>query len=109
MVTPGDVVTVDVPGATGIKRRPAVVVSTELYHKTRPDVILGVLTSQLADASTPSDYVLRDWTNAGLRRPSVFRCFLATLPSASVTKVGHLSSQDWDGVQNCVKAPISFK
>lgn len=28
MVKPGDVVTVDFPGATGIKRRPAVVMST---------------------------------------------------------------------------------
>lgn len=109
MVTPGDVVTVDFPGATGVKRRPAVVVSTELYHKTRPDVILGILSSQVADASTPSDYLLRDWTSAGLRKPSVFRCFLATLPATSVTIVDHLSSQDWDGVQNCLKAAISCK
>jgi hypothetical protein len=35
--------------------------------------------------------------------------FLATLPATSVTIVGHLSSLDWDGVQNCLKAAISFK
>ena len=39
MVKPGDVVIVDFPGVTGIKRRPAVVVSTDTYHRTRPDTI----------------------------------------------------------------------
>lgn len=33
--TPGDVVTVDFPGVRGLKRRPAVVVSTDLYHSHR--------------------------------------------------------------------------
>jgi mRNA interferase MazF len=50
MVKPGDVVTVDFPGALGVKRRPAVVISTDTYHTTRPDVILGLLTSQTAGA-----------------------------------------------------------
>lgn len=55
MVKPGDVVTVDFPGVTGIKRRPAVVVSTDTYHKTRPDAILGLLTSQVTAATGPTD------------------------------------------------------
>ena len=41
---PGSVVVVNFPGATGIKRRPAIVVSTELYHTQRPDLILAVVT-----------------------------------------------------------------
>jgi mRNA interferase MazF len=45
MPEPGDIMTVDFPGATGVKRRPAVVVSSPLYHTHRPDVILGVITS----------------------------------------------------------------
>jgi len=53
MAKPGDVVTVDFPGALGIKRRPAVVVSTDTYHTTRPDVILAVLTSRVAGATAP--------------------------------------------------------
>jgi mRNA interferase MazF len=42
MMNPGDVVTADFPGATGIKRRPCVVVSTDLYHQTRPAQTLHV-------------------------------------------------------------------
>ena len=53
MADPGDVVTVDFLGATGPKRRPAVVVSSALYHQHRPDLVLGVLTSQVARATTP--------------------------------------------------------
>ncbi len=36
MPEPGDVVTVDFVGATGIKPRPAVVVSSRLYTHTVP-------------------------------------------------------------------------
>lgn len=41
----GDIVTVDFPGITGIKRRPAVVLSSEVYHSLRPDVIVGLITT----------------------------------------------------------------
>jgi mRNA-degrading endonuclease toxin of MazEF toxin-antitoxin module len=51
----GDVVTVDFVGATGTKRRPAVVVSSSLYPQHRPDLVLGVLTSQVSRATTPVD------------------------------------------------------
>lgn len=39
----GDVVTVDFPGVTGVKRRPAVVLSLTKYHANRPDVIVGLI------------------------------------------------------------------
>lgn len=42
---PGDVVTVDFPGVTGVKRRPAVILSSATYHANRPDVIVGLITS----------------------------------------------------------------
>jgi mRNA interferase MazF len=73
----GDIVTVDFPGVTGVKRRPAVVLSSSDYHTHRPDVILGIITSQTADATTPLDCVLRDWSSAGLHRASAFRWRLA--------------------------------
>ena len=102
MTSPGDVVTIDFPGATGIKRRPAVVVSTSLYHTYRPDVIVGVLTSQTQNATAPTDHVLHDWAEAGLHRPSAFRAFLATLPAVAASPVGHCSDRDWQAIQNCL-------
>lgn len=44
---PGDVVTVDFPGVTGIKRRPSVVLSSTTYNTIRSDVIIGLVTTQI--------------------------------------------------------------
>ncbi len=67
MLEAGDVVVVDFPGVTGVKRRPAVVLSSHVYHESRPDVIVGLITSQTTAATGPTDYPLREWRAAGLR------------------------------------------
>lgn len=104
---PGDVVTVDFPGVTGIKRRPAVVLSSATYHATRSDVIVGLITSQTT-ALGSTDYVLQDWAAAGLRVASVFRSFIVTLPSsANLVLIGHLSQRDWAGVRARVKVSLA--
>lgn len=102
----GDVVTVDFPGVTGIKRRPAVVLSSTTYHRNRPDVIVGLITTQTTVLGI-TDYVLQDWQAAGLRVASVFRSFIVTLPpSANLIRIGQLSEVDWQGVRACIK--VSF-
>ena len=83
LFNPGDVVAVNFPGVTGIKRRPAVILSSAVYHASRPDVIVGLITSQTAAAIGSTDYLLQDWAQAGLRVPSAFRSFLATLPPST--------------------------
>ncbi len=99
--------TVDFPGVTGVKRRPAIIVSTADYHRHRPDVILGIITSQVADAITPVDYILQDWTAAGLHRVSAFRAFLMTMPATSVRQIGHCSARDWQAIQACLAIAVS--
>jgi len=104
---PGDVVTVDFPGVTGVKRRPAVVLSSAIYHANRPDVIVGLITTQTT-ALGITDYVLQDWQAAGLRVASVFRSFIVTLPpSANLVCIGQLSERDWQGVRDCVKVALA--
>jgi mRNA interferase MazF len=56
----GDVVVVDFPGVTSIKRRPAIVISTDTYHAHRPDIIVSLLTTQIGFAIAPTDYILQD-------------------------------------------------
>lgn len=107
-VRPGDVVTVDFPGATNVKRRPAVVISTDVYHSVRPDVIIELLTSQIKSAVAPTDFVLKDWSSAGLHQPSAFRAFLVTMPQRSVQVIGHLSDHDWHEVQAILKQAVSM-
>ena len=43
MFDAGEVVVVDFPGVTGIKRRPAVVLSSDTYHTARPDIVVGLM------------------------------------------------------------------
>jgi len=107
MPRPGDVVTVDFPGATGVKRRPTVVVSSDLYHSERPDLILGVLTTNTAGASASTDHVLHDWSQAGLRSPSAFRAYFGMALPSAVRVIGHLSDRDWECVQACVRRAFS--
>lgn len=106
MVESGDVVIVEFPGVQGVKRRPAVIVSSAAYHQTRPDVILGLITSQIAGAKHPSDYLLVDWNQANLRKPSAFRSFLVTMPVETVRVIGRLSGQDWSAVKRCLGKAI---
>ncbi|MGP0076581.1 MAG: type II toxin-antitoxin system PemK/MazF family toxin [Bryobacteraceae bacterium] len=58
---PGDVVVCAFPGALLTKTRPAVVLSTEDYHRYRPDVIGGLITSQAPTLLAPTDCALHDW------------------------------------------------
>src|SRR5258705_8259509 len=95
----GEVILLDFPGVKQTKRRPAVVVSSQLYHQKRPDVIVGLVTSQIASASSQTDCLLKDWRQASLWKPSAFRAFLITIPQAAITRrVGNLSQRDWRAV-----------
>lgn len=107
MVNPGDVVVIDFPGVIGVKRRPTVVISSAVYHAARPDIVVGLITRQ-ATALGPTDYILQDWSQAGLRAPSVFRSFFATLPPTThPVCVGHLSDRDWQAVCLCVRMALA--
>ena len=98
---PGDVVIGAFPGAQLTKTRPAIVLSTEDDHRHRPDVIVGIITTQTPESLAPTDCVLMDWKRAGLHAPSHFRLFLVTLPHREVRLVGRLSDSDWQSVQAC--------
>lgn len=107
MFDPGDVVVLDFAGVKGAKRRPAVVVTWSDYHASRPDVIVGLITGRATELGA-MDHVLHDWSQAGLRVPSVFRCSFATLPASALhTVVGHLSSRDWQGICECVRSALA--
>jgi mRNA interferase MazF len=104
---PGDIVTVDFPGVKGIKRRPAIILSSSTYNLIRPDVILGLITSKTKNLDS-TDYLLKDWSEAGLKVPSIFRSFIITLPvSTNFIKIGHVSQRDWKGICHCLKVAFA--
>lgn len=106
---PGDVVLLAFPEIKRTKIRPAVIVSSRTYHNVRPDIILGLITSQINSAIRLTDYRLQDWSQALLTRPSAFRAFFVTLPRSVVRRrVGKLSDRDWRGVQEKTRLAFGF-
>ncbi len=89
----GDVVLATLPFSdlSGLKKRPAVVVST--VHPS-VDVFLLPLTSQLSNLQ-PGEFALADWTSAGLLYPSVVKRGIFTMDKACLgRRLGRLATED---------------
>jgi len=102
----GDVVLVQFPfsNASGTKDRPAVVLSTSIYHDNWDDLLVVAITSRWPKTSRPSDYELQDWRAAGLSLPSWVRSKVATIHRAVISrKLGQLSNRDFFAVENCLR------
>lgn len=108
MLQPGDVVICSFAGAQGIKRRPAIIVSTDLFHTTGADAIVAELTTQVGKATQATSYLLQDWAAAGLHQPSVFRCYLSMILRADTHVIGRLSDQDWQEVQGRLRLALAI-
>jgi mRNA interferase MazF len=102
----GDVVLVSFPftNLKATKKRPAVVISDATYQQGRPDVILMAITSQIRHPLAYGEYLLQDWQQAGLLKPSVLKPLIATLEQTQVVKLmGQLSPTDQQGLHNTLQ------
>lgn len=107
----GDVVLIPFPYTdfSAVKTRPAVVVSSSIYHTTRPELLLAYVSSQVSQANPTIDYVLADWAAAGLLKPSFVRPKIATVePSLVVHQVGALSARDLLEVDRCLRRAMAL-
>lgn len=96
-LTFGDIVLVPFPSTdqSGIKRRPAVVISAVSAGDTRSDVILMPITSQTREQARGRDLLVDAWSEAGLLKPSVVRPVIATLERALILRrLGALEATD---------------
>lgn len=107
----GDVVLVPFPFSdlSATKVRPAIVVSSMVYHQTEPDLLLAAVSSKIAAAPSLVTYILRDWTAAGLRVPSALKPVLFTLdPSLVIQRVGMLTPTDLMEVNQCLRLALNL-
>jgi mRNA interferase MazF len=107
----GDVLLVPFPFSdlSTTKTRPAVIVSSAEYHANEPDLLLAALTSQLAHATGPCDYVLADWRGAGLRFPTALKPVLFTLdPTRVLHRIGALSAADLQQVDQRLRLALGL-
>lgn len=93
----GDIVLVRFPftDQQGSKQRPAAVVSSSLYNRARPDLILIAVTSQVKPNPGFGESLIVDWQTAGLLKASAFKPILFTAEKTIVAKtLGRLEAAD---------------
>ena len=107
----GDVLLVPFPYSdlSSTKVRPAIVISSNDYHKAEPDLLLAAITSNLSAATGRLDYVLKNWQAAGLKFPSAFKPVIFTLdPTRVLHKVGTLPKADMSEVNARLKIALAL-
>ena len=93
----GDIILVPFPftDQSAVKRRPAVVISSTAYHRTRPDIVIMAVTSQQPQTLSVGEVQIQDWRSAGLLKPSVLKPVLTTIdPTLILKKLGQLTAAD---------------
>jgi mRNA interferase MazF len=103
----GDVVLVPFPftDQTGVKKRPAIVVSSAAYHAQRRDLIIIAVTSQLRPALAFGELLVKEWKKAGLLKPSLLKPVLATIEKSLVLhRLGQLQDPDRRALQSLLHA-----
>ena len=93
----GEVVLVPFPftNQSTQKKRPSVVISSNEYNATRPDLILIAVTSQVKMPLLFGEMMISDWQAAGLLKLSVIKPVITTIQKDLVVKrLGKLNSTD---------------
>ncbi|NUM48333.1 MAG: type II toxin-antitoxin system PemK/MazF family toxin [Anaerolineales bacterium] len=91
----GDVLLVPFPftDQSGVKQRPAVVLSGVDYNRTHPDLILAPITSQVTNVL--DEILLTDWKSAGLLKPGAVKPVVSSFELTLVRKqLGKLTAKD---------------
>ena len=77
------------------KTRPAVVVSSDVYHVGRREVIIAAVTSRIRQPLMPGDHLICRWRESGLPKPSVATAILRTVKRAMIARrLGALAAPD---------------
>ena len=84
---------------SGLKRRPALILSTDTYNAHRGDIIVAPITGNTSTGQ-PDDTSLTDWAEARLLKPSVVKGILGTVEQTLVVRIlGTLSAADLQKVE----------
>lgn len=106
----GDVVLVSFTftDETGVKRRPAVVVSSDAYHRGRQEAIMAAITSR-TERMLVGDHLIAHWREAGLLFPSLVTGIVRTIKQGMIVrKLGSMASQDMQELDRKLHANLGL-
>jgi mRNA interferase MazF len=107
----GDVALVQFPfaSAAASKRRPAIVISSDDYHRSGPDVLIASITNNLTAYPHAGDHAIADWQAAGLMLPCLAQAKIATVEVGMLRRrLGRLSPEDWEAVQSGLRLALGL-
>jgi mRNA-degrading endonuclease toxin of MazEF toxin-antitoxin module len=106
----GDVVLVPFPftDQSGIKKCPAVVVSSAAYNVSCPDLILMAITSQSRATPGFAEVTIAEWQKAGLLKASVIKPVITTVERRLLLRrLGQLEQKDRAELQQSLRTIFS--
>jgi mRNA interferase MazF len=106
----GDVVLINFiySDESGVKLRPAVIVSSNGYHQGRKEAVIAAITSQI-DRLFVGDYLVGDWKKAGLLFPSVATGIIRTIKQEMVSrKLGSMPVTDMQAINENLHSILSL-
>lgn len=107
----GDVVLVSFifSDETDEKHRPAVVISSDAYHKSRREAIIAAITSR-TERVLVGDHLINDWQGAGLLFPSVATGIVRTIKQDMITrKLGTMQQPDMQGIEDKLRNALGLR
>jgi mRNA interferase MazF len=106
----GDVVLINFifSDESGVKLRPAVIVSSNGYHQGRKEAIIAAITSQI-DRLLAGDHLIGDWKKAGLLFPSVATGIIRTVKQEMVSrKLGSMPVMEMKEIDKNLQSILSL-
>mgnify|MGYP001580500194 CR=1 FL=1 len=94
---------------SGVKRRPAVIVSSEAYHQGRQKAIIAAITSR-TERILVGDHLISDWRGAGLLFPSVATGIIRTIKQGMIArKLGAMPQVDMRAIDGKLRDALGLK
>ena len=90
------------------KKRPALIISSDRYHKDHQEVIAVAITHNIKRVLS-YDTKIDEWKEAGLLYPSLVTGIIRTIKNSIIVhRLGALSQQDFQKVQENLKKAIGL-
>jgi mRNA-degrading endonuclease toxin of MazEF toxin-antitoxin module len=92
-----------------IKHRPAVVLSVDAFQRSRAEVIVAALTSNIRRPPLLGDHLLQDWQGPGLPKPSRATTILRTLRhDMMLVQLGTMPASDLADIDRAIASVLGL-
>jgi len=86
------------------KKRPAVVISSNIYNQHKPDIIIIAVTSKTNTPLTEGELSIIKFREAGLLKPSIIKHLITTIDkNLVIKKLGDLQIEDCGNLKNLIQ------